>query len=984
TQPNVLAATTTQTNVSCFNGTNGSATVTPTGGTGAYSYSWNTVPVQTSATANGLAVGTYIVTITDANSCLTTKSVTITQPNVLAATTAQTNVSCFNGTNGTATITPTGGTGSYSYSWNTVPVNTSATANGLSAGTYIVTITDANSCSITKSVTITQPNVLAATTTQNNVSCFNGTNGSATVIPAGGTGAYSYSWNTVPVQTTATATGLAAGTYIVTITDANSCSITKSVTITQPNILAATTTQTNVSCFNGTNGSATVTPTGGTGTYSYSWNTVPVQTSATATGLSAGTYVVTITDANSCSIIKSVTITQPNVLAATTTQTNVSCFNGTNGSATVTPTGGTGTYSYSWTTVPVQTSATATGLAAGTYIVTITDANSCSTTKSVTITQPNVLTATTTQTNVSCFNGTNGSATVTPTGGTGTYSYSWNTTPAQETSTVTGLAAGSYTVTVTDANGCLITETITITQPNVLTATTTQTNVSCFNGTNGSATVTPTGGTGTYSYSWNTTPAQETSTATGLEAGSYTVVVTDDNGCSITETITITQPEVLATITAQTNVSCFNGTNGSATVTPTGGTGTYSYSWNTTPVQETATATGLAAGSYTVVVTDDNGCSITETIAITQPEVLATTMAQTNVSCFNGTNGSATVTPTGGTGAYTYSWSTVPEQTTATATGLAAGLYIVTVTDANGCTATVNFTITQPPAIIIGTQPEDSIVTVGDNTTFIIAAENADTYQWQLSTNGTDWNDITDGGTSPAYSGASTNTLSLAGIPLVNDGDLYRLILVNGADCATISSTAMLTVINGLEAVDDDFSATIINEGVGGIAGDLTLNDMFNSAPVNDNDVIITIINNGGLAGLTVSANGIASVTGTATAGTYTVTYSICDAVNATNCDTAEATIVVAPPLKTEGFDITKIDVYPNPATTEVFIKIPTFGSQKNLKVTVFDIHGRLIKEQLLNAEIEKVNISTLEDGVYIFNISCDGGSISKKIIKRP
>ncbi|MEL1242834.1 HYR domain-containing protein, partial [Flavobacterium sp. DGU11] len=569
-----------------------------------------------------LGSGTYFATQT-VNGCVsayTQINVTVAEPLILTPYTYN-DVACHGDNTGSATVYATGGLdplatptemADYMYSWAPYGGN-GATATGLAAGTYTVTVTSAAGCTATQSFIIGEPDVLTALIVdQGNVLCNGEATGWATALADGGsvmydagTGlpdpySYSYEWNTVPVQFTATATGLAAGTYIVTIADANSCSTTKSVTITQPNVLAATTTQTNVSCFNGTNGSATVTPTGGTGTYTYSWNTIPAQTLATVNGLSAGTYIVNITDANSCSITKTVTITQPNVLTATTTQTNISCFNGTNGSSTVTPTGGTGNYSYSWNTIPVQTTATATGLAAGTYIVNITDANSCSTTKSVTITQPNVLAATTTQTNVSCFNGTNGSATVTATGGTGAYSYSWTTVPVKTTATATGLAAGTYIVTITDANSCSTTKSVTITQPNVLAATTTQTNVSCFNGTNGSATVTPTGGTGAYSYSWNTVPVQVSATANGLSAGTYVVTIMDANSCSITKSVTITQPNVLAATTTQTNVSCFNGTNGSATVTATGGTGAYSYSWTTVPVKTTATATGLAAGTYIV------------------------------------------------------------------------------------------------------------------------------------------------------------------------------------------------------------------------------------------------------------------------------------------------------------------------------------------------------------------------------------------------
>jgi gliding motility-associated-like protein len=708
-----------QTNILCYGNATGSATVNVTGGTTAYSYSWNTTPVQTTATATGLTAGTYIVTVTDANLCTTTQSFTITQPAAALTATAgvQTNVLCYGNATGSATVNVTGGTTAYSYSWNTTPVQTTATATGLTAGTYIVTVTDANLCTTTQSFTITQPAApLAATAgAQTNVLCFGNATGSATVNVTGGTTAYSYSWNTTPVQTTATATGLTAGTYIVTVTDANLCTTSQSFTITQPAaaLTATAGAQTNVLCYGNATGSATVNVTGGTGAYTYSWNTTPVQTTATATGLSAGTYIVTVTDANLCTTTQSFTITQPAApLAANAgVQTNVLCFGNATGSATVNVTGGTTVYSYSWNTTPVQTTATATGLSAGTYIITVTDANLCTTTQSFTITQPAAPLAATAgaQTNVLCYGNATGSATVNVTGGTTAYTYSWNTTPVQTTATATGLTAGTYIVTVTDANLCTTTQSFTITQPAApLSATTgsTQTNVLCFGGSTATATVNATGGTVPYTYSWNTTPVQTTATATGLAAGTYTVTVTDANGCTTTQSFTITQPATALTAAAgtQTNVLCFGAATGSATIVVTGGTGTYTYSWNTIPVQTTATATGLTAGNYQATVTDANGCTAIANFTISQPATaVSATATHTNELCLNAGNGTITVTPTGGTAPYearinggAYS---APSATTIVFSALTPGNYAIDVRDANGCTITVPTSITVTPGV---------------------------------------------------------------------------------------------------------------------------------------------------------------------------------------------------------------------------------------------------------------------------------------------
>ncbi|MNS00982.1 hypothetical protein D3C72_322560 [compost metagenome] len=315
----MVASVGAQTNVSCNGGSNGSATVNVTGGTGAYTYSW-APSGGTAATASGLAAGTYTVTVTDANSCTTTQSFTITEPTLLVASAgSQTNVSCNGGSNGSATVNVTGGTGTYTYAW-APSGGTAATASGLAAGTYTITVTDANGCTATQSFTITEPAALVAIAgSQTNVSCNGGSNGSATVNVTGGTGIYTYAW-APSGGTAATATGLTAGTYTVTVTDANGCFTTQSFTITEPTILAASTSQNNVSSAGGNDGSATVNVTGGTGTYTYSW-APSGGTGATASGLAAGAYTVTVTDANGCIHTETFSIIEPATLSGFATLT---------------------------------------------------------------------------------------------------------------------------------------------------------------------------------------------------------------------------------------------------------------------------------------------------------------------------------------------------------------------------------------------------------------------------------------------------------------------------------------------------------------------------------------------------------------------------------------------------------------------------------------------------------------------------------------
>ena len=433
---------------------------------------------------------------------------------------AQTNVTCNGSTNGTSSISSTGGVGTLTYNWtpgNPIGDGTASVTN-LSAGTYSCTVTDANGCTALQTVTITQPNVLVSTiTSQTNVSCFAGTNGAASILVSGGTTAYSYNWTpgNPTGDGTTSVTNLSAGTYSCTITDANGCAASQSVTITQAAALAATlSSQTNVSCFAGTNGAASILVSGGTTAYSYNWTPGnPIGDGTTSvTNLSAGTYSCTVTDANGCTALQTVTITQPNVLVSTiTSQTNVSCFAGTNGAASILVSGGTTAYSYNWTPGnPTGDGTTSvTNLSAGTYSCTITDANGCTASQSVTITQAAAIN-----------NAQNISICAGQTLVIGTNSYS---------------SSGIYTDVLAAINGCDSTVTTTLTVNPVIDLTTT---------TSGNSI---TANTSPANYQWidcnngNSLLVGATSQVyTSAANGNYAVIISQ-NGCSDTSAcVTIT------------------------------------------------------------------------------------------------------------------------------------------------------------------------------------------------------------------------------------------------------------------------------------------------------------------------------------------------------------------------------------------------------------------------------------------------------------
>ncbi|HXC06676.1 MAG TPA: PKD domain-containing protein, partial [Bacteroidia bacterium] len=691
TQPPVISLITSSVNANCGTA-NGQTSVTASGGTGAFTYSW-APSGGNAATATGLTAGSYTVTVTDANGCIKTATVSVSNSSgPVAVISSTTNASCNGGSNGSATTTVTGGTLNYTYSWSPAG-GTAATATGLSIGTYTVQVTDANGCLTSATATITQPSAVAATNTHVDATCNGLPDGFASVTASGGTGAYTYSWSPSG-GTGATASGLAAGTYTCTVTDANGCTTTTVVTIGQPPLLTTTATQVNELCNGASTGSATVTPSGGTGAYTYSWTPVG-GTTATASTLAAGSYTCTIKDANGCSLPYTITITQPVALTATTSSTPSSCGNA-NGSVTATPSGGAGSYTFSWSPGGATTS-TVPNLLAGTYTCLITDANGCTVTVTSTFNNQNSPKVnSTTTSNVTCFGLCNGSITVNASGGTGTLTYSWS--PSGGTgATASALCPGTYTCTVTDANGCSITTVKTITQPTVLTSSIlSSSNITCNGLHNGSANATASGGTGILTYSWS--PSGGTaSSATGLGAGLYTLTVRDSNACLVKDTVTLFQPTPLVVNTAGLKTSCFGSCTGTLITIPSGGTSPYTFSWTTGCTS--ASCNNVCAGLYTVTVTDKQGCIGTDTASVSQPPALVLNMFTKPANCLHA-DGMDSVSASGGTPGYTYSWSPGAGSTTSAYHNIPPGSYVVTVHDANNCLSKDSITVGNTPGVV--------------------------------------------------------------------------------------------------------------------------------------------------------------------------------------------------------------------------------------------------------------------------------------------
>lgn len=726
-----------QTNLSCPGETNGAVTLEGSGGAGDYSYTLNGV-TNTTGIFTGLPEGNYPATVIDSWNCPNTIQITITAPPPLAVLPTIVNpVSCNEIGDAVVAAPVTGGVQPYSFSWSNNL--TDSLIINQSAGSLTVTVTDANGCSATSSVDLTEPALLSLNTAVDSADCNGTATGGALVLAAGGVAPYSIQWDAAAGNaTTDLVNNLPAGNYTVTVTDDNACTVTATATILEPAALVGNIPSfTDPFCNGDDSGTATVTATGGVGGYEYFWSNGDFGPSADS--LLAGLVSVTISDANSCTASVSATLTDPPGMSLQLTPTHATCFGLSDGSIATTLSGGTLPYTYLWS--ENSSADVLSNIAADTYCLTVTDGMGCTITACSTVTQPDALQINSSATDVLCNGGNTGAVDLTVTGGTGTYTFDWASSQTSED--ISNLTIGNYLVTVTDANNCTATAAETVNEPQALAAQLTPTAVACSGGNDGSIQLAASGGVGNYSYQW-TGPngfVFNGQNPSGLVAGNYTVTIEDGNNCSITQSISVSQPATAVAVNiAQPAMICFGANNGTATATASGGVGPYTYAWSNN--QSGATANGLTAGSYTVVATDANLCTASTTVTIQQQAPIVVNLSQTPPDCFNGSNGAAAVTTVtqGGNNlplnGLTIQWSNA--QSGGNASGLLGGqAYTVTVTNALGCTGTASITIGNPSAVAATITNELDVNCAGgrDGAATVLATGGSSPYTYLWSAN---------------------------------------------------------------------------------------------------------------------------------------------------------------------------------------------------------------------------------------------------------
>jgi hypothetical protein len=691
--------------IKCHDGSDGELHASATGGAQGYTYTWNTG--ATDPVLPLIPAGTYSLVAFDANGCQGSTSLTIPNPPLVTTSIAITSdfngkhIRCYNESNGTLTASATGGTNSFTFTWNNNA--TGSVLSGLTAGTYSVTAKDMNGCEANDSETLLNPEPVISSIPI--ISDYNGfgvrcdsySDGYLQASATGGTESFTYLWSNS--ETLPRTSDLSAGLYSITITDSNGCADTETAEITSPPMLNINLhSKTDIRCFDRSTGELILTSAGGVGGYEYSINNVDWQSSAVFSALKATGYTVRVRDANGCVDALNEGLAQPTEITIDFATVPAFCAD-PRGEAVATVSGGVGNYEYEWTDNVnnlISTTASIVNRKAGVYTLKVVDDNDCPMVRPVGIISSDGPQAIVKEViNAKCSYSSDGSGTLEITDGDAPFTYSWP--DGQTTLQGINLSKGIYHVSVVDVNDCESVFPVEIGAPDELDISTSETvNPSCYGFCDGSITVATVGGTAPYNYTWN---RQSGARAVDLCVGGHPVMVKDSNGCEHEEIFVLEQPDPLQIqLATRTLPLCFGACNGTLGITVSGGNSDYNYSWSSGA--QTAEAPNICAGDHTIKVTDSKNCRLERTYPLGQPEKLQVVLSGKQIPiCHDGCNGKLEVTSLGGTGAHHYSWNT--GTTTASLNNICPSDYTVFVQDDHACSVDGTYTIENPPALTI-------------------------------------------------------------------------------------------------------------------------------------------------------------------------------------------------------------------------------------------------------------------------------------------
>ena len=577
------------------------------------------------------------------------------------------------------------------------------------------------------------------------------------------------------------------------------------------------------------------------------------------------------------------------------TQTNVNCFGASTGSINLTVTGGSAPFTFNWS--DGATTEDRTGLTAGTYTVTATDNSSATATASYTISQPaSALSVSGIVSPILCAGASTGSINVTTQGGTAPYTFNWGSGITTEDRA--NLVAGTYQITVTDALSCTASQSFTLSQPSALQISKTTTAVSCNGLSNGGIQVNVTGGVLPYNYNWSDGFTSED--RQNLSAGSYTLTVTDQNGCSASSSAVITQPTALQANANNGTIACSGG-SAQILVTASGGTAPYS---------GTGTFTVNLPGNYSYPVTDANGCVSNAQSTISSPNAPVVSGSPTDVSCAGGCTGSVQVNITGGTPPYQYNWSS--GQNTQNISQLCAGMYTQTVTDQTGCAVQSIFFISQPDPLTVSLSGEDTVCR-GESTEFQASPSGGTspyTYSWPQNGTGNSWTALTAGN--------------------------YTLTVTDAQNCSLLTSFS----VTESDTISISISQTSPDNGSGNGSIDIQVSGGVPPFSFNWSNGQIT-------EDIAQISQGVYAVTVTDSKGCQAISQEI-------------PILLTAIPEDLQQF----IQIYPNPVKESVQILIPENDTQGRL--SIIGLSGQRITERVLTPGIHTMEMTNLPSGIWI------------------
>ena len=703
------------TNVSCNGLAEGSILLTVSGGSTPYSTSLpSTEPNPGEFLLDNLIAGTYTVDVTDDEGCVVSVPFDVTEPELLQVDLSFEDPICFGQPSGSITLIVSGGSAPYSIEWVELGVFDELSQSDLPSGDYNILITDTKGCEESLTVNLEGPLEITVVETINPVFCNGESTGSIELEVTNPIGNLNVLWVGNVINTSdLNQFNLQAGPYEVTLTDDNGCEFNGAYEILESPEFEVNETIINPLCF-GEQGEISIEINGGQEPYEVSWAELEAPNQQTITDLPTGTYTVTVVDENLCEVTASYEITLSDEIIVTVEVTQPDCIlqSGTieivNITGGTTPSGALNEYTIDWTGINAQGQTLVSELNLGEYAVTISDDSDCEVTEFFIIDESDLLEVTETVMPVFCFGGNEGSIELELFGATEPLDVVWTGEVANNSDlNQFNLSAGSYSLDILDGAGCNFSAIYEVTEGAEIEITELITQPGCP-GTLGSIEITElTGGTNPYSFIWLEVDAPDQNLIENLESGDYTIQVTDNTNCIIQEVYTITEPGVIEVSSEVTDVLCNGANTGSMSVNIDSDNPIEDISWFDDGVLLTDglinTIENLSSGMYSVEITDDQGCSVSETILISETEALLISADVSGVNCLGDSNGSILITVTGGLEPYTLTWSGPVEiaNNQYSPANLTTGDYIASITDDEGCNASQEFSVLSPDSLSI-------------------------------------------------------------------------------------------------------------------------------------------------------------------------------------------------------------------------------------------------------------------------------------------